>query len=744
MENLILLAAIDFAFWKAVLLCAIALGLIIFVHELGHFMVAKACGVRCDKFYLGFDFFGMKLLHFKWGETEYGIGVFPLGGYVKMLGQEDNPGETRQRIEKAKEAAALIARNAGDQVKEEDILTPEQIAEAEKLLNDPRSYQAKSVPQRMAIIVAGVTMNVIFAFICAIGAYLLGTETVPCVIGNVMAGQSAWEGGLQADDRLLTIAGNDVKYFSDIQKNVMLGDNLAEGIQIVYQRDGFEAPQMTVVYPKKYMLAPMLGAANDNELVLVKGVPVMPTSALAYAKDAPKENWVLCEINGTPVSSFLDYLKAGYKAMGERVTYKFAVPSEEAVKAREEALKKLTAESSLQERKDLLKKLVEGAETHEVTVEPTHARHFGVIFEMGEVQCTRLEENGPSSARKAGIVSGDKLVSIEENGEMAPIGDPMTLVSRIHQLAKTQDTVKLTVLKKETGKEEPMELILNKDSFAVESYTPGSGIVIPEIGLAYLVSDTIAEVMPGSEAEKAGLAAGDKVDSLQVLYKAPENTELTEHEEKVRQMLSAKSPVQPTYPNICMMPMYFEQLQYYPVAHTSVVVQVTKKAGGAATATLPLCEYENAFVAESGMNFQAVTVFLRGSLGTSIVLGGQETWKSLTLVFRTLGKLFEGQVSTRGLGGPILIAKVAYGSAKNGMASLLLFCCLISANLAVMNILPIPVLDGGHVVFLLYEGITGRAPNENLMIGLTYAGLLLFLFLLVYVCGLDLGLIPRM
>ena len=233
MENLILLAAIDFAFWKAVLLCAIALGLIIFVHELGHFMVAKACGVRCDKFYLGFDFFGMKLLHFKWGETEYGIGVFPLGGYVKMLGQEDNPGETRQRIEKAKEAAALIARNAGDQVKEEDILTPEQIAEAEKLLNDPRSYQAKSVPQRMAIIVAGVTMNVIFAFICAIGAYMLGTETVPCVVGNVMAGQSAWEGGLQADDKLLSIAGNDVKYFSDIQKNVMLGDNLAEGIQIV-------------------------------------------------------------------------------------------------------------------------------------------------------------------------------------------------------------------------------------------------------------------------------------------------------------------------------------------------------------------------------------------------------------------------------------------------------------------------------------------------------------------------------
>jgi len=72
--------------------------------------VAKACGVRCDKFYIGFDFFGLKLLHFKYGETEYGIGVFPLGGYVKMLGQEDNPGETRERIAKAKEAQEKLAK----------------------------------------------------------------------------------------------------------------------------------------------------------------------------------------------------------------------------------------------------------------------------------------------------------------------------------------------------------------------------------------------------------------------------------------------------------------------------------------------------------------------------------------------------------------------------------------------------------------------------------------------------------
>ena len=82
------------AFWDstvAVLEVAIGLGLVIFVHELGHFTVAKLCGVKCEKFYLGFDIGGLKFWRHRWGETEYGIGILPLGGYVKMLGQEDNP-----------------------------------------------------------------------------------------------------------------------------------------------------------------------------------------------------------------------------------------------------------------------------------------------------------------------------------------------------------------------------------------------------------------------------------------------------------------------------------------------------------------------------------------------------------------------------------------------------------------------------------------------------------------------------
>src|SRR5436190_12213642 len=91
------------------LVAVFALGLVIFVHELGHFVVAKLCGVKCEKFYLGFDIYGLKLFRFRYGETEYGIGILPLGGYVKMLGQDDNPAKAAEERERSK-----LANMSGD------------------------------------------------------------------------------------------------------------------------------------------------------------------------------------------------------------------------------------------------------------------------------------------------------------------------------------------------------------------------------------------------------------------------------------------------------------------------------------------------------------------------------------------------------------------------------------------------------------------------------------------------------
>ncbi len=86
----------DPGLWLAGVEVAIGVGFVIFVHELGHFLVAKACGVKCEKFMIGFDIAGVRLFSFRWGETLYGLGILPLGGYVKMLGQEDNPAAASQ------------------------------------------------------------------------------------------------------------------------------------------------------------------------------------------------------------------------------------------------------------------------------------------------------------------------------------------------------------------------------------------------------------------------------------------------------------------------------------------------------------------------------------------------------------------------------------------------------------------------------------------------------------------------
>ncbi len=155
---------LEWGTWLAILEVIIGIGFLIFIHELGHFVVARLCGVKCEKFYLGYDIAGLKLFKFRRGETEYGIGILPLGGYVKMLGQEDNPARLREEIERARQPAG-----DADSTKS-PAPTAAEVEAARQALFNPRSYLAKSVPRRMAIISAGVVMNLICAWVMAIVA----------------------------------------------------------------------------------------------------------------------------------------------------------------------------------------------------------------------------------------------------------------------------------------------------------------------------------------------------------------------------------------------------------------------------------------------------------------------------------------------------------------------------------------------------------------------------------------------
>jgi regulator of sigma E protease len=122
---------------------------------------------------------------------------------------------------------------------------------------------------------------------------------------------------------------------------------------------------------------------------------------------------------------------------------------------------------------------------------------------------------------------------------------------------------------------------------------------------------------------------------------------------------------------------------------------------------------------------------------TAIAQGAAETWQWVRLTVKFLGQMFTGEQSARSIGGPILIGQLSGQVARDGAESFLNFMALLSVNLAVLNLLPIPVLDGGHLVFLAIEGIRGRALSINQRMRLSQVGFVLILMIMAFAIGND-------
>ena len=121
------------------------------------------------------------------------------------------------------------------------------------------------------------------------------------------------------------------------------------------------------------------------------------------------------------------------------------------------------------------------------------------------------------------------------------------------------------------------------------------------------------------------------------------------------------------------------------------------------------------------------------SASEALGYGVKETWKRLGQVVRFLRMLVTGRISMDLLGGPLRIAQAASAQADEGPSTFLIFLTLLSANLAVVNFLPIPALDGGHIMFLTAEAASGKPVNETWQIRLTVAGVLALLCLMAFV-----------
>lgn len=162
-----------------ILYAAILLGILIFVHEFGHFIFAKLLGVKVLKFSLGF---GPKVIGKTVGETEYCISSVPLGGYVKMLGQEDMPGEQ------------------------------EEIPESER----HRAYNFQPIWKRFLIVFVGPLFNILFAAIVFFFIFLNGVPTIVPEVGEVTPDSPAYRQGLTKGDEIIEINGSPIGQWDDM------------------------------------------------------------------------------------------------------------------------------------------------------------------------------------------------------------------------------------------------------------------------------------------------------------------------------------------------------------------------------------------------------------------------------------------------------------------------------------------------------------------------------------------------
>ena len=694
--------------WNVVLV-VVGLGMLIFVHELGHFLVAKLCGVKVEKFYLGFDIGGLKLARLVRGETEYGIGILPLGGYVKMLGQEDNPAKLREEIERARQAggspAALApARSQGSSAEAEQAAA--HLAEAERALFDSRSYLAQSVPKRMAIISAGVVMNVLFALLTGVMAYRLGVFQNACGVGAVAPGEAAWHEGLKPGDQIVAIGDKPASRFVDLQHRISLGD-IEQGVSLTVRRPGVADPFTVRLFPDRLGLAPTIGIASPLVPRLDERLPADPGSVAASAVPALAGGDTVVQIEGTPVPTFYE--------LHRQLALHVDRPLELVLQRRP---KKEKAGAAAEEFLRLSVKLP-----------PQPALSLGLVMGMGPVVAVQKE----SPAARAGVLPGDVLVAIDGQGP----GDPLTLGQRLGRRAAAQPRVELTV--RRGTEEKRLEATLRVADWYETPFREKSPMSAPALGVAFEVTRRIEAVVPGSPAEAAGLRPGGVVIGAELLPPSADELRAMGYGDRLKFLNLQRAEIDFEKHKVSW-PFFAAYLLQSSLPETRVKLTL---ANGQ-TAELRPVPAQDWFLPERGLRFQAMgTVVQAANWAEAFRLGGRETVDALLMVVRFLQKLGSQQVSFRAMGGPVTIAQAAYHSATKGLADLLIFLTLIGANLAVLNILPIPVLDGGHLVFLTYEAIARRPPNERVQTVLTWLGLLFILGLVIVVLGLDFRLISR-
>ncbi|MCA9269428.1 MAG: site-2 protease family protein, partial [Planctomycetales bacterium] len=365
---------------------------------------------------------------------------------------------------------------------------------------------------------------------------------------------------------------------------------------------------------------------------------------------------------------------------------------------------------------------------------------LGVALTMGPI--TAIQAQSPATHAKAlsgaadedGLRVGDVIQSVDDQ----PVEDPMLLPMVLGRRAG--EKIRLTVLRPgEAGKSRDVQLEI--EPRVVNDYqhatSPDEPVLVDALGVTYSVDLTVAHVAAQSGAGDK-LQPGDKIVKLQLAPAGKDEAERKATAEKLKEDYGGK-----TFDEIDLTSDKYTWA--YPTdAIQSLGDQVEVKLtflrdGKESTVVATPYDHETFHYPSRGMKLKALApVHVADNWSEAFSLGLRETKESLWMVVTFLKKLVTNQISATSLGGPLMILAAGASEASVGPGRLLVFLTMLSANLAVVNFLPIPVLDGGHMIFLLYEGIRRRPVDEKWQIRLTLIGFTFLLSLMAFVIGMDL------
>jgi regulator of sigma E protease len=764
-------------------LTVLGVGFIIFIHELGHFLVAKWCDVHVLTFSIGF---GPALpgCSFKRGETTYKLSLLPLGGYVNMVGEG---------------------------------------TEADENEDYPRSFKNKSVGQRMAIISAGVIMNVLLGFLCFLFVYRVhGVERTAATVWRIDPGSPAWKQGVHTGWEIVQIGSKEHPYFDYLQQKVALSgkgnpilfvfkdpdhpDQEKEIDLVPVKEEGSLAPKVGIASPSKLELqserlkriypSPVLANSaaaaarvvdfGQGDVVLASTDPDAPDSLKALKHDLKSRTWDYDEFGrrlrrlvGKPLN--LRVLRKGKDSEEtveipadagfhfSDVIYGCTEPQSfflnvegwryDPFRVSELPMDKRNPNQGSRDpfvfrwrMRELAGKPAvfmvrrQSGQTVLLFVPPAYHKRFGARMQMGKVAAVRDGSPAVTAQLQPGDVitgvrmtAGGKEVLNLTEAQIDPVQMPAKLVRAARQHAGDK-MVELTVLRRPPGKDDPkrptrlksVKWDENWDDSAEAPFALTSPLSIPQLGVAYWVDSKVAEITEGGPAAHAGLKKDDEI--VAICFKEP-SKEPGQSVWGRKVGLQSERGGEKVYDEWAQV---FDGMQSLENPEVALLV----KRGGelhARPIIVTLEEDPDWPQAERGLILLPDQRLVKaGSLWEALEFGAQDTWQFITTIYLGLSRMITGQVSTKSLGGPIEIVSSTFTTARDDIYRFILFLGFLSINLAVVNFLPIPLLDGGHMVFLIYEKIRGKPASESVRAAAAYIGLALLLALMVYVFYLDL------